>query len=58
MAREEPCKCHNSFAYITPTHSGHCCFAFPFSTCHSDEVAEWVKKRDKLRLAGKEKNDE
>ena len=25
---------------------------------HSDEVAEWVKKRDKLRLAGKEKNDE
>ena len=58
MASEDvPCKCHRNFAYIAPTHSGHCCFVPESQTCHSDEVAAWVKKRDELRLAGKEQNE-
>jgi len=43
---DEPCKCHRNFAYIAPTHSGHCCFLSRFATCHPDEVAAWVRKRD------------
>ena len=39
-----PCKCHRSFAHVTPFHTGHCCF-FPASqTCHEQEVAEWVRE--------------
>lgn len=44
-----PCQCHTSFAYIVPTHGGHCCF-FPASqTCHPAEVAEWERQRDLRR---------
>ena len=36
-----PCQCHSNFAYIAPTHGGHCCFHPPTQTCHAAEVAVW-----------------
>jgi hypothetical protein len=39
-----PCQCHQSFAYISPIHSGHCCFIPETQTCHPDEVAEWERR--------------
>jgi hypothetical protein len=36
-----PCKCHNSHAYISPWHDGHCCFRSATATCHTEEVAAW-----------------
>lgn len=47
----KPCRCHRSFASITPFHEGHCCFFPPGQTCHPEEVAEWERQRD-LRHAG------
>ena len=41
----EPCKCLNSWAYITPTHGGHCCFLPASATCHEEEVAVWEAER-------------
>jgi len=45
-----PCKCHTSFAYISPTHTGHCCFVPATQQCHPEEVAAWERGRDR-RLA-------
>lgn len=42
----EPCKCHQNFAYVAPTHSGHCCFLPAGQDCHQQEVAAWEAKRD------------
>jgi hypothetical protein len=42
----KPCRCHQSFAYITPTHQGHCCFVPATQTCHQSEVVEWERQRD------------
>lgn len=45
----EPCQCMTSWAYITNSHRGHCCF-FPASqACHAAEVAEWERQRDLRR---------
>lgn len=48
---EPPCKCLQSWAYITPTHLGHCCFIPASQTCHPAEVAEWERRRDEMREA-------
>jgi|GEM_PF-5212446 len=48
----EPCKCHRSHAYITPTHSGHCCFYPASQNCHPEEAAAWVAEHE--RLTGKD----
>jgi hypothetical protein len=45
----KPCQCHESFAYISPTHRGHCCFVPESQTCHPAEVAEWERGRDRRR---------
>ena len=42
----EPCKCHRNFAYVAPTHPGHCCFLPAGQDCHQQEVAAWEAKRD------------
>jgi hypothetical protein len=46
---EQPCKCHQSFAYIAPRHGGHCCYFPESQTCHPAEVAEWERQRDARR---------
>lgn len=43
---EDPCQCHQSFASVSPTHRGHCCFVPAWQTCHPAEVAAWKAKRD------------
>lgn len=48
QAEDEPCQCMWSWAYITNSHSGHCCFFPATQTCHPEEVAEWERKRDHL----------
>lgn len=45
----EPCQCHKNFAPVTPTHTGHCCFVPATQTCHPDEVAEWVRKKEGMQ---------
>lgn len=58
MATEEPCKCHQNFAYIAPTHSGHCCFVPASQTCHVEQVAEWEsKKRAALGLTAEQEEE-
>lgn len=49
-----PCRCLRSFAAVTPTHPGHCCFLPAGQACHQGEVAEWEHQRDirLLRSAG------
>ena len=42
----DPCQCHDSWAYISPTHRGHCCFVPATQTCHQAEVAAWEAERD------------
>lgn len=49
QATDDPCKCHQNFAYIAPFHSGHCCFYPEMQTCHKEEVAEWKRKRNEMR---------
>jgi len=44
---QSPCKCHQSFAYVSPMHGGHCCFWPPANTCHPEEVAAWEAERDR-----------
>lgn len=41
---DEPCRCLNLYAAISPTHLGHCCFIPATRTCHPDEVAAWRAK--------------
>ena len=45
----DPCQCHQSFAYITNRHGGHCCFFPETQTCHPDEVAAWERERQRQR---------
>lgn len=45
----DPCKCHDMFGVVIPSHTGHCCFYSPSATCHADEVAEWNRKNDERR---------
>ena len=45
---ERPCQCHDSFAAVSPTHPGHCCFVPDTQTCHAAEVAAW-ERRNALR---------
>lgn len=47
---DEPCQCHKSWAAITPTHRGHCCFVPASQTCHPQEVAAWEVEQGR-RLA-------
>lgn len=42
-----PCQCMTSFAAISPTHHGHCCFVPATQTCHPEEVAEWERGMDR-----------
>jgi len=41
----EPCQCHASFAAVSPTHPGHCCFWPLAQSCHPEAVAEWERQR-------------
>lgn len=43
----EPCQCMTSFAAVTNTHPGHCCFVPASQECHPAEVAEWERQRDR-----------
>lgn len=45
---DAPCRCHQSWAYISPIHEGHCCFHVT-ATCHPQEVAVWEQERDRRR---------
>jgi len=48
---EPPCQCHTSFAAVSPTHPGHCCFWPLAQACHPEAVAEWERQRDLRRPA-------
>lgn len=37
----EPCQCMRIVAYISPTHSGHCCFLPADQKCHPEAFAAW-----------------
>jgi hypothetical protein len=43
-----PCQCHDSFAAVSPTHPGHCCFLPADQDCHREEVEAWERGRDQL----------
>lgn len=43
---------HESFAAVTPTHRGHCCFVPAVQTCHPAEVAEWERQNALRHRAG------
>lgn len=47
----EPCQCHRSFAVISPTHTGHCCFVPATQTCHEAEVEAWLAAKLTRRTA-------
>jgi hypothetical protein len=49
MAGKEPCQCHGSFAAVSPTHPGHCCFLPADQDCHPEAIAEWERLRDLRR---------
>jgi len=49
---EAPCKCLQSWAMISPTHSGHCCFLPALQTCHATEVAAWESRLREFNVRG------
>lgn len=44
VVEDEPCRCHRSYAMVSPFHAGHCCFWPASQTCHAEEVAEWERE--------------
>jgi hypothetical protein len=49
-AEAQPCRCLQSWAYISPWHPGHCCFVPASQTCHAEEVAAWEQERMRRRV--------
>lgn len=47
MTDQPACRCMQTFAFITPTHDGHCCFVPHTQTCHPVEFAAWKTERDR-----------